>query len=414
MSNEEFENYIALVSRLLQLRGKQQEQISVELRDHLQTRAAELESEGQTKQAALRQAIEEFGDAAAMAKNFQSVQNLKRQRWMMRFSTFAIAGVFLAVLFTMSMWPEEARFGAPESSLAKQVVDDPFSDSGKSPKGPPMMSGSAKRDAATEKALESLCSLEYEETQFSDVKAELEEHYRLNIVLDQSAMDDSLTEEELVTVRLRGISLAKALDLMLRPFNATYTIDEGVVVIISKDNMFDPEHLRLKMFDCKKLVAALPARGRQGFPIVPNGGGGGGVFCIEDAVKKETGGKAPPSAKTPKPTSPPSSENTLLNLVQTMIEPDSWSRDSQGGEGRAEVINGILIVHQTESVLRQISEMLKDLRGKVLGETAEIVNVPKKRKRPIKQQEAVKAPTDDPFGGVDPFKSTDGSKVSAE
>jgi len=54
MSNEEFENYIALVSRLLQLRGKQQEQISVELRDHLQTRAAELESTGETKQAALR------------------------------------------------------------------------------------------------------------------------------------------------------------------------------------------------------------------------------------------------------------------------------------------------------------------------------------------------------------------------
>jgi len=93
------------------------------------------------------------------------------------------------------------------------------------------------------------------------------------------------------------------------------------------------------------------------------------------------GEKASPSAKAPYQLTPPTSEYTLLNLVQTMVEPDSWSRDGPGGEGRAEVINGILIVHQTESVLRQIGEMLKDLRGKVLGETAEIVAAPERKKK---------------------------------
>ena len=366
MSNEEFENYIALVSRLLQLRGKQREQISVELRDHLQTRAAELESTGETKQAALRQAIEEFGDAAAMAKNFQSVQNLKRQRWMMRFTTFAIAGVFLAALFAMSMWPEEARFGAPETSIAKQVVDDPFSNSDQPRKGPLLISISSFQDSYAEDALESPNDLDYEETQFSVIKSKLEQRSKLNFILDQSAIDDSLTMDELVTVRIRGVSLAKGLHLMLKPFNATYTIDEGVVVIISKDNRADPEHLRLKMFDCKKLVEAFGESG----------------------------------------------EGKLLNLVQSMVYPDTWKNNNEKtGYGEASVEGGILIVNQSELELRQIGEMLKDMRGKILGERAEIVNVPKKKS--TVRRKAVKAPADksrDPFLHENPFHKTPAEK----
>ena len=356
MSNEEFENYIALVSRLLQLRGKQRDQISVELRDHLQTRAAELESEGQTKQAALRQAIEEFGDAAAMAKNFQSVQNHKRQRWMMRFSTFAIAGVFLAALFTMSMWPGEARFGAPETSIAK-TFDDPAKVV-QAPEKKPLVSDSAKRDAATEKALESPMNIEYEEVQFADVMAELEKWSGLNFILDETAIDDSLTKEELVTVRVRGVPLAKALELMLGPFNATYAIEEGVVMIISKDNITDPEHLRLKMFDCKKLVAAFGDSG----------------------------------------------EGKLLNLVQSMVYPESWKNNGKHGCGEASVEGGILIVNQSEVELRQIGVMLTDLRGKILGETEKPAAVSEKSPKKNRKKMSVKKQAPNPLGDGDPFK----------
>jgi len=364
MSNEEFENYIALVSRLLQLRGKQREQISVELRDHLQTRAAELESTGETKQAALRQAIEEFGDAAAMAKNFQSVQNLKRQRWIMRFSTFSIAGVFLAALFTMSMWPGEARFGAPETSIAKTLADDAATRQEDPPATKQLVSKSSARDLATEKALEKVIDLDYQETVFSDVKAELEKISGLNIILDETAIDDSLTHEELVTVRLRGISLANALKLMLWSYNATYVIDAGVVRIISIDNMHDPKNLRLRLFDCKNLVAKLGENG----------------------------------------------ETELLDLVQSVVASDSWASTGTGnGQGR--IVGGVLVVRQTDSVIRAIDDLLYDLRGKVLGETEKVVAVPNKRKGSINgpgslleltlEKKAVEAPADKP---VDLFK----------
>ena len=132
----------------------------------------------------------------------------------MRFSTFSIAGVFLAALFTMSMWPGEARFGAPETSIAKTLADDAATRQEDPPATKQLVSKSSARDLATEKVLEKVIDLDYQETVFSDVKAELEKISGLNIILDETAIDDSLTHEELVTVRLRGISLANALKLM--------------------------------------------------------------------------------------------------------------------------------------------------------------------------------------------------------
>ena len=127
MSNQEFENYIALMGKLLQLSQKQRDQIAGELRDHLQLRVADLQSEGIEEQDAIKQALEEFGDAAVMAKNFQSVINHKKRRWMMRFVTFSIAGSFLAAILLMALWPSESRFGAPSHSVAQDKAAEDFS-----------------------------------------------------------------------------------------------------------------------------------------------------------------------------------------------------------------------------------------------------------------------------------------------
>ena len=62
-------------------------------------RVADLVEDGMAKPDAVNQAVEEFGDAAVMAKNFQTVLNLKRRRWMMRFATISMAGAFLVAVF---------------------------------------------------------------------------------------------------------------------------------------------------------------------------------------------------------------------------------------------------------------------------------------------------------------------------
>lgn len=162
------------------------------------------------------------------------------------------------------------------------------------------LTGSA-RDEDILDALETPTNLEYEETQFSDVKAELEEKFRINIVLDPTAIDDSLTEEELVTVRIRGVRLKNALRLMLRPFNATYIVRDEVLRIISIDNINDPENLVTDVYNVGDLVAprfnagggfggggfgggggGFGGGGGGGLGGGGQGGGGGGVFCIQD------------------------------------------------------------------------------------------------------------------------------------
>ena len=124
MSNQEFENYVALIGKLLQLKPEQRDQIGGELQDHLQMRVADLVVDGMNKQSAISQALEEFGDAAVMAKNFQTVINMKRRRWMMRFATLATAGLFVVATLLMAMWPNNARFGAPEFSTAQETTGD--------------------------------------------------------------------------------------------------------------------------------------------------------------------------------------------------------------------------------------------------------------------------------------------------
>ena len=167
MSDQEFKNYVALISKLLHLKRGQQESISGELKDHLQARVADLVDEGVPEEAAFQQALEEFGDAAAMAKNFQSVLNLQQRRWMMRFTTLAVAGAFLAAVFTMAMWPAGARFGTPATTMATTQDDRPAVET--NPATPMQMSQATKSDLATEQKLKQLTDLEYDQTLITDV-----------------------------------------------------------------------------------------------------------------------------------------------------------------------------------------------------------------------------------------------------
>jgi len=323
MSNEEFENYVALMGKLLQFSPEQRDQISGELQDHLQMRVADLVSEGVARPEAISQALEEFGDAAVMAKNFQTVINLKRRRWIMRFATFSIAGVFLAAVLTMAMWPDNSRFGAPDKSMAQ--ADE--ADFEQSPDDEPEMyvSDATRRTLLAEAMLKKAVDLDFDERPFKEIEKELENTTGLNILLSSSATDDSLGEDEPITFDLKGVPLNKALHLMLRTKNATYVIDEGVVVIISLDDAEDAKWHRLKIFDCRELVKQLPETNRPA----------------------------------------PSRDQSLLDLVQEMIQPDSWS-DTGQGLGQIQVVNGILVVAQTEEILQEIENFVADLEGNLL------------------------------------------------
>lgn len=404
MSEQEFQNYVALITKILRLKGGQRDLISGELQDHLRSRVADLKENGTPEDEAFRQALEEFGDATAMAQNFQTVRLLQRQRWIMRFTTLAIVGSFLMAIFAMAMWPSESHFGSPANSVANAPLDDQADDEAVSV-GPVLVSAASKRDLMTEKALKQIVDLNYVETTFSEVMDDLRERTGLNFILDGSAEDDSLTKDELISILLEGLPLDKALALMLEPNNATYVIDEGMVKFISMDNCWDPEHLRIKLYDCKKLVSALPKPkfnlqfaplqgGRSEGGYQSGSGGGGGLFSFGDQPTSTTSPDSEPNDQTLTPEQlvkkydawkryldqklkehdESSGEETLLKIVQEVVESYSWEV-SGSGEGTAYIVNGVLIIKQSESVHRKLDHLLDDLRGQVLGTPERVTSV---------------------------------------
>ena len=133
-------------------------------------------------------------------------------------------------------------------------------------------------------ALQSEADLIYDEVAFSDVMEELRQPpYNINVVLDPSASDDSLTEDTLITFNVRGIRLKNALRLMLKEHNATYIVRNEVLTLISLDDATDPDFFVTNVYNVGDLVAPrIPVGGGIG-----GGGGGGGVFCVVDGLDTE-------------------------------------------------------------------------------------------------------------------------------
>lgn len=404
MTNRDFENYLALVSRLLRLKRGQSEQIAVELRDHLELRVAELVQSGTDPDEATRRALEEFGDAASLAGQFQFITESYQKRWMMRFATLSVAGLFLAAVLTMAMWPGQARFGAPDSLVAKdmKIANDMGAISAASD-DEITMSDNTRRNIEIRKVLMAETSCDFAETEFAEVMDFLANENGFNVVLDMSARDDSLQEDTPITFKVNGIPLSKAMNLMLREHNATYMVNGGVVRIISMDVAPDPDYFSRQIFDVSNLLEQLKQlekhrigkmkRVSTGAGLRPSGGGGGGgIFCVPcQATPQETeqelpsakhnqsaagGDLAPEKAADRLPAqntialggggeveSPDyeviTAEKMLIDLVKTTVAADSWRETN--GDGTLEILGGLMIVHQSEAINEAVGELLQDL-----------------------------------------------------
>ncbi|HZZ26964.1 MAG TPA: permease prefix domain 1-containing protein [Pirellulales bacterium] len=106
MSDREFENYLTLIGRLLRLNSKQREAIGEELRDHFESRLAELMGSGFTHERAVQIALEEFGDAAGLATQFSKISQTRKRRILMRCTIASVLGLAAAVFLALAVWPD--------------------------------------------------------------------------------------------------------------------------------------------------------------------------------------------------------------------------------------------------------------------------------------------------------------------
>ena len=399
MSNDEFETWLSLVGRLLGLSERQREQIGEELRDHLESRVADLLESGMDKQSAVMQAVEEFGDAAVLAKNLQSVSLVNRKRWMMRFMTLATAGLFMVALLTMAMWPQDARFGSPSQSVAQDK--DPFgSGDGDATNKNPLAKGggasiaeaSIKPADAPKPSARSMSNMEireklkqpfdlvYDADPFGDVKVQLAQDLKLNIVVDQN-LEGELDNDTEISVNLAGVRLSDGLRMMLKSVDATYTIKNGVLLIISIDDEGEPDFLARHMIDVREILKLIKATeaDRIGKPMITvptvaggfgggGRGGGGGVFCITpqkgagEVDAADTSNKSDELASSDSPKLYPilTAEKLLVDTITRVVNADAWITS---GSSNCDLtcIGGVLVVVSNEALADDVRDFVTDL-----------------------------------------------------
>ena len=245
------------------------------------------------------------------------------------------------------------------------------------------------------RALEENITVDFFEHRFEDVLKDLGTQTGLTFIIDESSGDNNLDEEALITFSAGNMRAATVLGFMMRPFQCSWSIHDGVVVIMSEDAALD--QLNLKVFDCTDLLARIEPRtelrGGGGFGGRGGGGrggggfgGGGGVFALQEVdddpfgsgeetvadpfandEEQETPAEDPNAAQQAEqqqqpPAAPGPFEVTisphqqLVRLIQETVNPQSW--EENGGTGKIVTINDLVVVRQTQINLREIATLL--------------------------------------------------------
>lgn len=195
MSEQEFELYLRLMSRLLKLSQAQERAISDELRDHMEERFTELVRAGLPREKAIERALMEFGDAASLAQEFSALAARRRRR----FWRMSLAGTSLAVLLAVglvSMWPIGRLQNAPRQDLVAQETARPTD--GPAPAEPILRVRAVDPARVLPAELNVPVEFDLPDNSLKEVFYYLSEAQNIPVVSDRRAFDDaSLNPEEL-------------------------------------------------------------------------------------------------------------------------------------------------------------------------------------------------------------------------
>jgi hypothetical protein len=341
MPEREFELYLSLLTRLLRLDAAQREQIADELRDHFDERFEELLAAGQTREEAIRATLDEFGDAAGLAAHFSHIGN-RRRRTIMRCTLGTAAGLIAAGVVAVSFWTEVPPVApGPAVAIAQQAP----------PKGAGQPASETTKPAgasAVEAKLDQRrLQLDFVETPLKDVLEFLSDAHEVDILLNKRVTEElGVAEETPITLQVKRtmVTARTALELVLEQVSSElgYTVRDGLVYVTKK---YDSDEIQV--YNVRDLLESFPSTtvGQPVVgPLVAGGLGHGGLGG--------EGGMGPTSASP--------AGQALAAVIESTVLPDTWS--SVGGSGSLAEFNGLLIVKQSQTVHREIKQLLETMR----------------------------------------------------
>jgi len=396
MSEQEFDLYLKLLAKCLRLTSGQREQIADELRDHLEERLEELARAGVPREKAVVQALDEFGDAAALAAHFTTIARLKRRRFLMRLSLGSVGALTAALLIAFAFWPDNRAVRGPQRIVAqekpkaekpkaeKSQLEKPKAErrprhgSGGSqrPSGSqnvglpaaavpvlpsgldhPLSSDIAQRSKVETRIVEALSQpvdFNIEPQSLKDALDFIAARYQIPIMIDQKGLEEANVDmSSEVRGNAPGIALCDLLDLLFGQLSAPlgYDIQHGVLMISTIDKI--NEHLETIVYDCRDLisVASLEAPVAADQRQVDLGSQGPVTASIGPAqTPAKNGGSKKASDQVAR--RPP-----FIQMVISATGTDVWDEGASISE-----LGGLLIVRQNPRVQERIKRLLASIR----------------------------------------------------
>jgi hypothetical protein len=365
MSEQEFENWLALLSGLLKLSPEQRQNISDELRSHLEERMEDLIDAGSSREEAIAAALAEFGDTAALAHHFTSIAHQKRRR-LMRYTYGMIASVTCAILVLAAFWP------APEvQNVAAQSETAALS-------GPLAVAQPVKEsdslDALNRARIEAILAEPIPEIKFQnmplrEVLAELQTLTGINMYFDPEELGDAIDPEDPVTVDLDENSVtyeSLIKEYVLGENILTFVIRHNSLMIMTYDKYLAyPPAVQLVIYNCRDLLLGFPLPSAIERPV--ENAGGEDANSLDGASLGETGPAQPePDEKTV--TGIENREQQLADLIRSTVgnEDFPWADDSNSAYDEQiatiQTYNGLLIIRTLPEIHEQVRQFLRLLR----------------------------------------------------
>jgi hypothetical protein len=329
MSQQEFQNYLGLLGRLLRLRTAQRKAIEDELRAHMEERFAALSSQGIEPEQAVSMALAEFGDAAALAAEFTAISRLQKRRWMMRFTIGSIAATILLSAVVVSMWPDGSGQLADPAAQAQQV---------QKPAPPKAEKTAPEQDAnaQTQAKLETHTSAEFIESPLTDVLDYLADVAKVQVYVDHPPLHgkgiDAATAP--VTMHLKDVPAEMVLRLALRQQGLAYMLDHGVAIVTTPEEVEKNRDIR--------------------------------VYCIRDLIQQP--GMAEATMGPGSDAVVRSHITALIELITSTVDPTSW--EEVGGSASIRQYRGALVIAQTYQGQRKVEKLLQGLRDALAEQPA--------------------------------------------
>jgi len=222
MPEHEFQIYLSVLSRLVKLDEQQKSAIADELSDHLEERFEELVRSGLDRDEAIRQALDEFGDASGLAVDLTRVSQKRIRRIIMRSGLVTAALLIIGFGWAFLFPPANDALNSEPLLIAQDATSN-----AQTPAKIALDTDSSDFD---EPFLKKKVVVNFRDTPLTDVLEYLSREQEVPILLDAVAVEEAgLLVDEPINFIVEKIRVDQALDLMLREFELTWYIENGIL-----------------------------------------------------------------------------------------------------------------------------------------------------------------------------------------